>query len=151
MQPIRLREVILTLLAAGGAFVIGSSSAPVTSVDSTTVTAATLAATTSQVATQRIGGSNGATVDGFFKADSLIDAASIASGAATSADITVTGAGTSDNCLVNISGTGGVVTSSIALDCSVTAANTATVYLYNSTTTAVNLSAATYTVMVTSY
>ena len=147
MQPIRLREVILTLLAAGGAFVLGSTTDPITSVDSTTVRA-----TTVQTATQRVGGSNGATMDGLFRATSVIDAASIGPGlTSSSAAIAVTGAGVNDHCNVDLVGNETGATSSMRLSCTVTAADAATIYFYNSSGTAIDLTSAVYSLLVHSF
>lgn len=138
MQPIRLREVILTLLAAGGAFALGSAANPITSADFSLL---------------RVGGSNGAAVDGVYRTTATIDAASISAGQTSSSDaIAMPGVSTSDHCSVDM--IGGITTgatSSMRLACEVTSADVAKVVFYNSTGTAVNLSSAVYSLLVTSF
>lgn len=138
MQPIRLREVILTLLAAGGAFVLGSAANPITSADFSLL---------------RVGGTNGAAVDGVYRTTATINAASIPPGQASSSDaIAMPGVSTSDHCTVDMVGANEAgATSSVRLACEVTAADVAKVLFYNSTGTAVDLSSAVYSLMVTSF
>lgn len=82
-------------------------------------------------------GSAGTASDLMVRTTLTVDPASIAASAATSSDVTLTGAGTSDHCSVaGLSGDLTGSTSTAVLNCMITAANTATVYYRNVSSTA---------------
>lgn len=82
-------------------------------------------------------GSAGTASDLMVRTTLTVDPASIAASAATSSDVTLTGAGTSDHCYVSgLSGDLTGSTSTAVLSCVVTASNVATVYYRNVSSTA---------------
>lgn len=82
-------------------------------------------------------GTSGTTIDGHYRASSSINVDSIAANSATTSAVTVTGAGTSDHCAVEVvSGDFLSTTSTGMVGCKFTSTNTATVYFRNVSSTA---------------
>lgn len=98
-------------------------------------------------------GSAGTASDLMVRTTLTVDPASIAASAATSSDVTLTGAGTSDHCYVSgLSGDLTGSTSTAVLSCVVTASNVATVYYRNvSSTAAYNAGASVLSIKAESY
>lgn len=82
-------------------------------------------------------GVGGTRITGHYRATLAVDPQSIAANGSTTTVMTVTGASTGGHCNVNVtSGDLDGTTSTARLTCRVTAADTATVYYYNTSSTA---------------
>lgn len=101
-----------------------------------------------------IGGVYGTKIDGHYRTTSSINVSSIASGAATTSQVTLNGAATGDHC--DVKPTDGDFlygsTSTASVRCKVTASNTVTLYFLNATTTAAfDPSTSTFSIQAWSY
>lgn len=141
MEPLRVREVILTLLAAGGAFAIGSSTQPVQN----------SYVTTSYAATQQVG-SSGSVMDGKYYATSDIDVRALTPNASTSSNVAVTGAAVNDPCIVTYTGDWTAPSSSLRATCSVISSGVATIrFSPTASSTTIDVSTSTYGVLIESF
>lgn len=87
---------------------------------------------------------SGTAIDKHLSTTASINASSVAGGAATSSNVTVTGAASGDVVVVGLSGDWGGTSSTMKISGSVTASNTVTMYFVNSSSTALDLSGSTY-------
>ena len=82
-------------------------------------------------------GTSGTTIDGHFRTTASVNADSIAANGSTTTVMTLTGAGTADHCDVDVTAGDLLSTTSTArVACRITATNTATVYYFNTSSTA---------------
>lgn len=131
-------------IIAGGIAAAIITTATITTLTATTGTIGTLVATTAQV------GSSGTAVDLKKIQASTVDVDSLSAGAGTSSAITFTGASANDSVDVSLTGNWGAASSSVVVSGSVTASDVVTLYWLNTSSSAVNLTSASYVVTVTS-
>lgn len=91
-------------------------------------------------------GSSGTAIDKHVSTATTIDVDSVGAGAATTSAVTLTGAAIGDTVVVGLTGDWGSASSTMKVSGSITAANVATLYFVNASSSALNLSGSSYRV-----
>lgn len=141
-----MQTKVSPLLASG---ILGLLAGGIATIVVTTLTVTTLAVTTASITALTVG-SSGTALDLVKIQSSTVDADNLTAGAGTSSAITFTGASLGDNVSVGLTGNWAAPSSSAVVTGSVTAANVVTLYFKNTSSTAVNLTNAAYSIKVIS-
>lgn len=143
---IHMQTKVSPLLASG---ILGLLAGGIATIVVTTLTVTTLAVTTASIAALTVG-SSGTAIDLVKIQSSTINVSSIGAGSGTSSAVAFTGAALGDNVSVGLTGNWAAPSSSVIVTGSVTAADVVTIYFKNTSSTAVDLTSAAYSVIVTS-